>query len=63
MRLEGHLLTRIQLIDDKSTSLIKAISCVRVTDMHQFRGQPFIPLHQSYESSNVRTAHEKSQEP
>lgn len=35
MGFEPHLLTRIQLAHDEGTSLIKTVSCVWVTDMHQ----------------------------
>lgn len=35
MGFEPHFLTRIQLAHDEGTGLIKTVSCVWVTDMHQ----------------------------
>lgn len=46
MRSDGELFSCVQPGLDVGASLIKAIGCICITDMHQFRGQPFIPLHQ-----------------
>lgn len=35
MGFEPHFLTRIQLAHNEGTSLIKAVGCVWVTDVHQ----------------------------
>lgn len=63
MHLESHFFSRIQLVHDKSTSLVKAVGRVGVAEVQKLRGELFVSLHQSEKSPNITAAHERNQGP